>query len=148
MNRKIPILLAALFLMSVSAFATQWTLNMHQKEDPAIVVSYTFNREPVITYLDNNRGVLVTLESPHEEIEYQFDGLAFITLCEGEPTAVSRVTADGDTSNADIYIYTIDGFLVRMVKAGQGNGSISLEDLPSGIYVVKCGNISHKILKR
>lgn len=74
---------------------------------------------------------------------------------DGEDTGVKQIAANGNTINwnnntvtlakaADIYLYTANGMLVK--KANNAS-SMSLADVAAGIYMVKAGNQTIKIVK-
>ena len=74
---------------------------------------------------------------------------------DGEDTGVKQLTANGNTiswnnntvtlaKTADIYLYTASGMLVK--KANNAS-SMSLADVAAGIYMVKAGKQTIKIVK-
>lgn len=52
-------------------------------------------------------------------------------------------------ANATVGIYNTDGRLVQQLKARRsGTYRLSLSQLPTGVYVVKAGDTTYKIMKR
>ncbi|MBR1550855.1 MAG: T9SS type A sorting domain-containing protein [Muribaculaceae bacterium] len=45
-------------------------------------------------------------------------------------------------------VYTVGGSLVRSVACQGGDATISLDDLPQGVYLIKVGSVTYKFLKR
>lgn len=64
------------------------------------------------------------------------------------PSSIETLTTVSGSSPADIYIYSVDGIFVRKVKSHEINGLYSslLEELPHGIYIVKEGKKTRKIV--
>ena len=68
----------------------------------------------------------------------------------------AAVTFDGGVlvisqlkANATVGIYTTDGRLLQQLKARRsGSYRLSLSQLTPGVYIVKVGNTSYKIMKR
>ena len=52
-------------------------------------------------------------------------------------------------ANAMVAVYSVDGRLVRQFKAHEdGNYSLDLNELPTGVYIVKADHVTYKIAKR
>ncbi len=48
----------------------------------------------------------------------------------------------------DVDIFSVDGRLIRKVSLQSGTTSINLESLKAGVYIVKAGNESYRIVKK
>ena len=131
-----------LALISVSAIA-QEQLNIILKDSS--YVSYTFDEKPKITINGNTLSVstaAITVDFPMSEVRnLQFGSIPDdITAA----PAVNILTSDNDSQ---LQIYTIDGLLVRTSQNNTSSAtSVTLGDLPKGIYIVRKGDKSHKII--
>ena len=74
----------------------------------------------------------------------QPEGLAARFSQDGE-----SITFTGLERDTEILVYSAAGQIVRKVKAdGQDKTTVSVSDLPTGVYVVKVNAITYKITKR
>lgn len=136
------------FLMLAVLFAVptrgQSVLNVYSKSGN--VVTYSFKDKPVITYRDD----VLVLTTDQVSVEYpliELDKLTFSDMeCSVESITMSQPKGDGIAR-----IYNISGTLVRTVKPSAedaSESSFSIQDLPSGVYVVEQGTQSYKIIKQ
>lgn len=138
MKRKNLLALASLFLGAASAFA-QNTLNVHQKSGG--VVSYSFSEKPVVTYTEDG----VHLVTNSMEVDYPLSNLEKFTF-EDSTSPSGIIRTEGGSS--DVQIYSVGGTFVKTIKANEGTTTFSTEDLPAGIYVIKNGKSTYKIIKK
>ncbi len=61
--------------------------------------------------------------------------------------AISVVMPDSQ-ENTPIGVYSISGALVKQVNASAGVNTISVSELPAGMYVVKTNSTAHKVIVR
>lgn len=138
MRRKNLLALASLFFGATSAFA-QNTLNVHQKSGG--VVSYSFSEKPVVTYTEDG----IHLVTNSVEVDYPLSNLEKFTFEDStSPSGIIRT----EGGRSDVQIYSVGGLLVKTVKASEGTTTFSTEDLPAGIYVIKNGKSTYKIIKK
>lgn len=138
MKRNLLLALASLFLGSASAFA-QNTLNVHQKSGG--VVSYSFSEKPVVTYTEDG----IHLVTNSVEVDYPLSNLEKFTFEDStSPTGIIRT----EGGSSDVQIFSVGGSLVKTIMATEGITTFSTEDLPAGIYVIKNGKSTYKIIKK
>ena len=77
------------------------------------------------------------------------DGIHSATIGNGQPFKLEDETLffKGLPENTQVGIYTTDGKTV-VSRQCSGDASLSLNSLPSGMYIVKINNESYKILKK
>lgn len=78
------------------------------------------------------------------------DGVQGVTKLPGDVKVQNNVvTVNGIAANAPVSIYSVDGKLVKTVNAdANGYVSISIDELASGIYVVKSATVTFKMNKK
>lgn len=60
--------------------------------------------------------------------------------------ANDHIRIEGLEANSEVHIYNMCGALVRVVNASS-NDEIGIGDLPAGLYLVRCGNVSLRFVK-
>ena len=59
------------------------------------------------------------------------------------------IVVNGLKANSSVAVYSVDGRLVRQLKAREGgNYRLDLSELPTGVYIVKADRVTYKIVKR
>lgn len=127
--------------------------------------AYAFSDRPRITYDD---GMLV-VTSDQGVFSYQHEQVSKITFSDNEipiETGISAVSRQPDTQHWDrlsadevlmqgmkpddkLRIYTPEGRMVKSYTVStQGELTIKLSELPSGIYILKTNSISFKYIKQ
>ncbi len=133
--------LLTILVLAIGAAYGQNSLNVILKDGGAM--TYSFQEKPVVTYTQDG----VHLTTTRVEVDFPFQNLEKFTFDDDTADALCEVRSLNDPANTGIY--TIDGKLLRTIKAREeGSTSFSLDDLPRGIYVIKNGNTTHKISKR
>lgn len=138
MNHKLLLSFICLFIGVATSFA-QNTLNVHQND--GAVVSYGFSEKPVVTYTETG----IHLATTELEIDYPFANLDKFTFSE-VANSIDVVTTDG--TNDDVLIYNTIGVLLKTINQSEGTASFSTHDLPQGIYIIKNGKTTYKIVKK
>lgn len=71
----------------------------------------------------------------------------YVEMTTTTPSSIETLTTVSAQSSTDIYIYSVNGVLVRKVRSQDVNGQYGaiLEELPHGIYIVKEGNRTRNI---
>lgn len=128
-----------LLSMALGARA-QNTLNIHQKD--GTVTSYGFAEKPVVTYTETG----IHLKTTKVELDFPLANLEKFTFTDGETDAIEEVRTE-NTSD-DVRIYNTNGVLLRTIRQSQGKASFATDDLPRGIYIIKNGETTYKIVKR
>ena len=137
MKMKKQLLLMLSLLGTATAFA-QSTLNVHQKSGGT--VSYAFSEKPVVTYSGNS----LVLTTAKVNVEYPLSNLDKLTFEDGEANAIDQVSMEAP-ADAVTHIYNMSGVLVKSVDASK---PISTDDLKPGVYVIKNGKTTYKIIKK
>lgn len=144
MKRKLLFLIFNLILC-VTACNAQNTLNILRKDGG--VVSYGFSEKPVITCVGEDLHLSTTSVS----VDYPMANVQRITF-EDSPASVDEIRVDEDKSYqqepSGLYIYNTNGLLLKKVNSVDGISSYNMQDLPSGIYIVKNGNTTFKVVKK
>ena len=121
------------------------------------VMSINLTDEPKTTYVDGNLVITTTnttITYPLEEVKkYTYMSTNGITQPEGLTARFSQdgesITFSGLERDTEISVYSSAGQIVRNVKAnGKDKTTVSVSDLPTGVYVVKVNAITYKITKR
>ncbi len=126
--------------------------------------SIPLDEHPVLTYdMEND---VITCKTSSKEITFSLSIIHKYTLeaDEQSSTAIRFLRKDdngtmqvsdnglsfgGFCPNAAISVYTVDGKLVANRRADtQGHSSISMSGWTKGVYIIKAGNITYKILKK
>ncbi len=135
---KLSLTLLCLFLGVAIGFA-QNTLNVHQKD--GTMVSYGFSEKPVVTYTETG----IHLTTTKVEVDYPFANLERFSFSD-KTTSIDIVTTE--RTNDDVCIYNINGVLIKTIMQSDGASSFSMSDLQKGIYIVKNGKSTYKIIKK
>lgn len=108
-------------------------------------------------------GKCLVIKSESYEVAYELSQLDCYYFSDKGTNSIDKsgVTAggfnrDGDrllfsglTAGSKVAVYAATGVLVTTVKVeNNGCASLSLSEMPKGVYVVKYGNVSTKIQKR
>ena len=127
-----------IILFSIAGFA-QNTLNIHQKDGEKFCCG--FLDKPIITYEGNTLKVYtknVYIEFPLTELDkLSFeDGLADIKL------------QNIERESSDILIFNEKGVLLKRIHNDSGILENKISEFPKGIFIIKKGNTTFKVLKR
>jgi len=135
--------LSVLILLGSIALAhATSTLNVHQKDGG--IVSYTFSEKPKVIYSQS----VIILTTTTTQVEYPLSNLKKITFGSTMPTGVEQVRTICDIVDSTVRIYDINGRLVKAVNGVDGETSFSLGDLGNGIYIVKNGKTTYKVINK
>ena len=130
--------LIPIILFSIAGFA-QNTLNIHQKDGE--IFCYGFLDKPIVTYEGNALKVStknVSFEFPLTEL----DKLSF----EDEFTDIKLQNTE--RNNIDILIYNEKGILLKRIHNDSGISETNILEFPKGIYIIKKGDTTLKVLKK
>lgn len=123
--------------LSISAQNT--VLVIHQKTGGT--VNYSFTEKPVIVYEGDNMSV-TTLGTC---VEYPISNLIKFTFVD-EANAIENISYTlPDGSNDKTFIYSVNGSLLKSIEPEQ---KILLNDLNQGVYIIKNGKSTYKIIKK
>jgi hypothetical protein len=122
------------------------------------IVNINLNEEPRTTYADGNLVITTsktTITYPLENVKrYTY---ALVDAGISSPKAMNVVMSeDGETLTLDripsgtaVYLYNVAGQLLKKIDTRQKSKvSVTVFDLPIGVYVVKANDVTYKITKR
>ena len=120
-------------------------------------VSFTLSDKPVISYLNNQLVVATskeTVEIPVGDISsIVFSGTSTAIhnlMSEGKPQVKGGLAYFSDLKPGTlVYVFTSDGKNIAKVKADyNGTAQVSLSDFPKGVYLLKAGKQTIKIINK
>lgn len=120
-------------------------------------VYYSFNDNPKVMFSGENMIISTSksvVEYPIANLfSFSFDDMANGVLDIKSNGANIKMTDDmlvvtGISANEVVSVYDAKGAKVSSAKAENGTISISLGNLPNGVYVVKSKNVSYKIVRK
>ena len=144
------------------AFITSWSFAEPQlkvwKKDKSTVL-FALAEKPVTTFSDNKLVIKTssaTVEYPLADIlRYTYEGVETgIETIESENSVVVRQEPDklqltNLKSDTEVYLYNASGRLLDILKSnGTDAVTISIASRPQGMYIVKCGSETIKLMKR
>ena len=144
------------------AFITSWSFAEPQlkvwKKDKSTML-FALAEKPVTTFSGNKliiKSSTATVEYPLEEIlRNTYEGVETgIETIESENSVVVRQEPDklqltNLKSDTEVYLYNASGRLLDILKSnGTDAVTISIASRPQGMYIVKCGNETIKLMKR
>ena len=126
-------------LASISTFA-QLSVKIITKSGETI--SIAFKDRPVLTYEQGN--IVIKSEVTQSVVSYPLSDLASseITGTPGEVDGIESISYGQLKETATVY--TLDGVLVKSIPSGTSS-ALPFSELREGTYIVKKGNITHKI---
>lgn len=127
-------------LLSGMLLHAQQTLNIHTTTKG--VVSFAFSEQPSVTF---GKPEVLTVTSTSMTVEFPFNEIERITF-DDVPSAVQALTVREETGS--VLIYDLSGKLMRKVVSEQGTATVDLSTLRPGVYIVKDGKRSYKVVKR
>lgn len=122
-------------------------------------VSFLFDSKPEMTF----SGADVVLAAAGEEVQYAMADVKQVYFAYQNPTSVGKVegrnvafrisgdalVADGLEAGTAVSVYSASGSLVAGAKAdAAGHAEVSLASAQKGVYLVKAGKVSYKIVKK
>jgi len=136
------ILLATLFLISMSANAKQ-TLTINGTEVDKTVVTMTFSGDDVVLTFSDDTDQTVDMST----VVISFSSSTSIAYTLKTPVG-SEMNIEGLTAGSEFEIYDSTGKMVINSKANGTSANISLESLKNGVYILKAGDQIVKFVKR
>ncbi len=152
--KKILLLLLVFSTVSVT-YADDWILQIWQNDGN--VMNINLNDEPVTTYSEGNlliRTKNSSITYPLEKVKkYTFVSSSDIQEINGMGASFSQ---DGETlifrnlkENTNIEIFTVSGQVVKKINNGKhSKATVSVSNIPIGVYVIKANDLTFKITKR
>ena len=137
MVRVILFICMAMSAMMVSA---QETLNIHTKDKG--VVSIPFVKKPQMTFAEAN---VLKVVSSDKTVEYPFKDIEKLSFENASSDDIHLIRHQG--SQTGISVYDLSGKLIGKGKLSDGLSAFDLQTLPPGIYIVKDGDRSYKLIK-
>ena len=155
MKKQITLLLLFVFALAVSVKADDMVLQIWQSDGK--VVNIDLNEQPVTRYADGNLIITTTsttITYPLEKVaKYTYVSADGISNLESMRTTFSQ---DGETliftglaQGTEIAVYASSGQVIRKTNAGpQAKTTVSVSNLPPGVYLVKVNSFTYKITTR
>ena len=147
--------LIILFVFALSVMADDMLLQIWQSDGK--VVNIDLNEQPVTTYSDGNLIITTTkttITYPLEKVvKYTYVSAEGIESIDAMNTKFSQdgetLTFSGLSQGTEIAVYASSGQMMRKTNAGpQAKTTVSVSDLPPGVYLVKVNSVTYKITKR
>lgn len=121
---------------------------------------YPLDQKPKVTFSDT--GLILTTSSteitlPRENVKtFSYDRVPLsgidapaTDICAAQFPADGTLYVAGCEPGAPVNVFSVEGVLLYSVTADdRGSASIAAKNLGTGIYLVKAGDMSYKILKR
>ena len=107
-------------------------------------VMYSFSEKPVLTFNTTE----MTLTTNTTTVKYPLSELSSFSFSKDDADGIESVMMSEPKGDASVSIFTLEGKLVRSVKAKNGMVRYSLDELPAGSYIVKSSTKSYKIIKK
>jgi len=93
---------------------------------------------------DNDKLTVNTIDG--KETDVLLSTLQRLAFTSSLPVGIQ--SAEAPASRQPIYIYNVSGQVIRHFDGTSEQGKLNLSDLPQGIYIIKQGTETRKILKR
>ncbi len=119
---------------------SQQALSIITKSDG--VVNILFSDNPEISFPD---GDILKVTSANLSIEYPFSEVESFSFVENA-TAIKQV--EHTPSSDGISIFNLSGKLIKKTKLDNGVSGFDWQSLPSGVYIVKNGNHTYKLIHK
>ena len=151
-----------LLTATLMAFITSWSFAEPQlkvwKKDKSTVL-FALAEKPVTTFSDNKLVIKTsnaTVEYPLADIlRYTYEGVETgIETIESENSVLvkqedNKLSLDNLTAGTEVRLYNASGRLLDILKSnGTDAVTISITSRPQGMYIVKCGSETIKLMKR
>lgn len=137
MKKKILFLL---LFGSVGALHANNVLKVHQKD--GTIISYSFSEKPKITYSEN----VIILTTATTQVEYPLPEMQKISF-DVTADAIEQITTDNFLDEI-VKIYNINGVLINSYRKTDSSIIVPLDDLSTGIYIIKNGKTTYKVRKK
>jgi hypothetical protein len=150
-----------LSLFVFMAFMTTTAQNGPQlkvwKKDKSTVL-FALAEKPVTTFSDNK----LVIKTSNATVEYPLADVLRYTYI-GVETGIENIESDNSVvvrqepdklqltnlkSDTEVYLYNASGRLLDIQKSDGKTVTISIASRPQGMYIVKCGNETIKLMKR
>ena len=93
---------------------------------------------------DNDKLTVNSIDG--KETDVLLSTLQRLAFTSSLPVGIQSAVAS--TARKPIYIYNVSGQMIRYFDGTSEQGKLNLSDLPQGIYLLKQGSETRKILKR
>ena len=156
MMKRLQLLLLMLLALPIGMLAdSQNTLVVKLKNGAE--TTFFLKDKPNVTF----EGTDLKVVSNKETVTFALSDVLRFTYVKKDASGIdetvvdpTEVSYDGSVlvisqlkQGASVDIYSLDGKLVRQLKAYRCTYRLSLSELPTGLYLVKADNITYKIMK-
>lgn len=135
----VRVLLIICMAFSVLTVSSQETLNVHTKDNG--VVSIPFSKKPEMSFGVANKLKIV---SSDKTVEFSFSDITKLSFENSSSDDIHLIKHHG--SQSGVSIYDLSGKLVRRIDSSDGEAVFDMQSLPPGIYLVKDGAKSYKLI--
>ena len=133
------------FIVSINAMADNTNVVVERTDGNQ--TTFAFADRPVVTFKTEQLTEYMVITTSKEEVSYPMSSVKRFVF-EGTATGISDLVIESkDAFTQGVEIYDMSGKLVRR-SDGTGTVSVSTENLPAGVYVIKSGSETFKILKK
>lgn len=136
MVRVLMIICMACVVLTASG---QETLNVHTKDNG--IVSIPFSKKPEMSFGVANKLKIV---SSDKTLEFAFADIEKLSFDNSSSDDIHLIRHHG--SQSGISIYDLSGKLVRKADSSDGVSTLDMQSLPPGVYIVKDGSKSYKLI--
>ena len=124
-----------------------------------VKTTYMLSDKPQVTFEGNSLHIVSEKADATynlldiQNFTYETQSVTGVSELREEPATIDynngELVVSGLKANGAVSIYAMDGKLVQQRTASRGGTfRLSLSSLPHGVYIVKVGNITYKIMKR
>lgn len=137
----VRVLLFMCLALSAMTASAQETLNIHTKYNG--IVSIPFAEKPEMSFGVAN---VLKIVSSDRTVEFPFSDIEKLSF---ENTAVDNIhLIKHQGALSGLSIYELSGKLIRRINSSDGVAEFDIQALPPGIYIVKDGDRSYKLIKQ
>ncbi len=112
-------------------------------QDGQTTYGFELRKVKKITF-DNDKLTVNSIDG--KETDVLLSTLQRLAFTSSLPVGIQSAVAS--TARQPIYIYNVSGQMIRHFDGTSEQGKLNLSDLPQGIYLLKQGTETRKILKR
>ena len=154
MQKKVLFLLLLLMTNTAPIFA-QTALVVKQKSGGSVY--YSFDDNPKVVFSGEN----VVVSTNKKVVEYPIDSLSSFSFGDMSDGVLdinanganvkltdNMIVVTGLSVGEVVDLYDVKGMKIAAATASNGFATISLHNLPNGVYIVKSQNVTYKIIKK
>ena len=144
--------------VSLSAIAAEQTINLAVCTKDGSKILYALEEKPKITFTETE----LVITTKGIEVSYALSDMNLFTYEKGETTGITNLY-DGASFKLDgesivfsklkakdiVSLYSINGTLVfKKTVTTDGEYAVSLNDIKTGVYIIKVNGLTYKFMKK